>query len=114
MIKMNSISGIVCYVNDLDKIAKFYEGLGFRPGERTEDSFKVYVNWFWIQFQKGEIETNISEAYTYIKVDDIDEFYKHVTSKGYEPHTEPVLVYGSKQFTIKDPEGYNLTFFSKK
>jgi predicted lactoylglutathione lyase len=35
--KVNSISGITCYVKDLTKTAKFYKTIGFRPGKQETD-----------------------------------------------------------------------------
>ena len=46
MIKINSISGVVCFVKDLDKTADFYEALGFRFGKREKDRLTTYINWF--------------------------------------------------------------------
>jgi hypothetical protein len=32
--KVNSISGFTCCVEDLAKTAEFYEAIGFRPGKQ--------------------------------------------------------------------------------
>ena len=51
--KMSSISGVVCYVKDLDETAAFYERLGFRM-KRDANELTAYVNWFWITFRPQE------------------------------------------------------------
>lgn len=35
--KLNSISGFTCYVEDLATTAEFYEAIGFRAGKREPD-----------------------------------------------------------------------------
>jgi catechol 2,3-dioxygenase-like lactoylglutathione lyase family enzyme len=48
--KVNSISGITCYVEDLARTAEFYEALGFRRGKVEPDRATFYVNWFFVTF----------------------------------------------------------------
>lgn len=127
MIKMNSISGIACYVVDLETTARFYEVLGFRVGNKEDNCLTVYVNWFWIKFIQDDDEAPkeiAAEAkiagkgkgvFTCIKVDDVDEFYEYVISNGLEPSSEPKsMKSGSREFIICDPDGYKLAFFSRK
>jgi catechol 2,3-dioxygenase-like lactoylglutathione lyase family enzyme len=118
MIKINSVSSIVYYVADLDKSAEFYGSLGFRPGERTDQSFKTFINWFSIEFRVAAVESidNANTgAYAGIKVDDADEFYDFVKSKALTPLTDVTERPGKvREFTVADPDGYRLLFFSKK
>lgn len=123
--KMSSISGVVCYVKDLDVTAAFYEKLGFRL-KRDGKQMTAYVNWFWIIFRTGEAEERPeasraayranrgSGTYLYIKVEDIHEFYDGVRAIGLEPATEPTKKAGMLEFELRDPDGYNLVFFWKK
>jgi len=119
MIKMNSISGVTYYVQDLAKTTAFYELVGFRPGEQTGEQFTVYVNWFWIRFRAQAAE-HVSDGpqgegvQVCIKVDDADEFHKHLVSKGLSPVSEPRKVQGGREFVLSDPDGYQLVFFDKK
>ena len=48
--KLNSISGITCYVEDLSRTAEFYEAIGFRRGKEEPDRVTFYVNWFFVTF----------------------------------------------------------------
>ena len=48
--KVNSISGITCYVQDLARTAEFYETIGFRRGKEEPDRVTFYVNWFSVTF----------------------------------------------------------------
>ena len=123
--KMSSISGVVCYVKDLDETAAFYEKLGFRL-KREANQLTAYVNWFWIIFREQDAEARPggeSEAYRanrgsgtylYIKVEDIQEFYEGVQALGLKPTTEPTKKSGMLEFELPDPDGYNLVFFWKK
>jgi predicted lactoylglutathione lyase len=113
--KMSSISGVVCYVKDLDATAAFYEPLGFRL-KRDADQLTAYVNWFWIQFRQQEEELPVRGAgtYLYIKVEDIQAFYEGVQALGLKPATEPTKKSGMIEFELADPDGYNLVFFWKK
>jgi hypothetical protein len=48
--KVNSISGITCHVEDLSRTAEFYETIGFRRGKEEPDRVTFYVNWFFVTF----------------------------------------------------------------
>jgi predicted lactoylglutathione lyase len=119
--KMSSISGVVCYVEDLDATADFYEKLGFRL-KREANQLTAYVNWFWVTFRGNDAEARPdadpvhrgSGTYLYIKVEDIQEFYNGVVDKGLKPATEPTKKAGMLEFELRDPDGYNLVFFWKK
>ena len=91
--KVNSISCIHAYVQDLSRTAKFYEAIGFRRGKEEPDRLTFYVNWFFVTFiaQDQEADAELkkearaskkgSGLFLYIKVDDIQDFYKGVRSK---------------------------------
>lgn len=127
--KIVSVSGIVRPVEDLSKTIEFYEKLGFLFKEKNPDFAKAYVNWFWIEFvdvQKMEatvFKKQVSEDgrlgssgdFLHVSVDDVDEFYEHVVSKGLKPSSEPQdFPWGRREFVIRDPDGYKLVFFKKK
>jgi catechol 2,3-dioxygenase-like lactoylglutathione lyase family enzyme len=40
--KVNSISGITCYVKDVSETASFYEAIGFRRGKEEPDRITFY------------------------------------------------------------------------
>lgn len=120
-VKPNSISGIICFVGDLDKTQAFYESLGFRGGKREDYSLIVYVNWFWIQFLKADDRTlpknpsdMVASQFIYISVTDADETYKELISKGIKSATEPKdFITGRREVIVSDPDGYKLVFFQK-
>jgi catechol 2,3-dioxygenase-like lactoylglutathione lyase family enzyme len=125
--KVNSISGLTCYVKDLAKTGEFYEAIGFRRGKEEEDRARFYVNWFFVTFiaqdqeddpqfrKEAKLKTKGSGLFLYIKVDDIEDFYKGVVSAGMEPEGEPeVRPSGNREFVLRDPDGYKLAFFQKK
>ena len=125
--KVNSISGITCYVKDLARTAEFYEAIGFRPGKQEPDRATFYVNWFFVTFiaqdqeddaelrKEAELPSKGAGQFLYIKVDDIEDFYKGVLSKGMKPDGEPqARSSGNREFVLRDPDGYKLAFFEKK
>src|SRR5688500_8880892 len=99
--KVNSVSGVTCYVEDLARTAEFYEAIGFRPGKREPDRLTFYVNWFFVTFvaqdreddpesrREAELPNKGSGLYIYVKVDDLDEYHDAVVSKGLKPASEP-------------------------
>jgi predicted lactoylglutathione lyase len=115
---IKSISSLTFYVKDLKATTKFYESLGFRPGNQESEHVTFYVNWFSVVFiedasvKKGEKGEGISIN---IKVGDANDFCKGVVELGYKPESQPKAVSKSQsEFTLKDPDGYNLVFFDKK
>src|ERR671918_1922530 len=115
--KVNSISGISCYVKDLARAAEFYETIGFRRGKEEPDRVTFYVNWFFVTLVAGdrsEAEAKGAGIFLYIKVDDVEDFHKAVVSAGLEPAGEPERQpSGNREFVLRDPDGYNLVFFQK-
>jgi catechol 2,3-dioxygenase-like lactoylglutathione lyase family enzyme len=124
---IKSISGVVCFVGNLDKTAAFYEKLGFRFGKRTEDRLITYVNWFWVDFvtvgkddearfqKEAGLPNKGSGTFLCMSVDDVDVFYKSILSKGLIPSSEPSdRPTGRREFVLRDPDGYKLVFFQKK
>jgi catechol 2,3-dioxygenase-like lactoylglutathione lyase family enzyme len=125
--KVNSISGITCYVEDLARTAEFYEAIGFRRGKEDQARVTFYVNWFFVTFiaqdreddpdfrKEAKLKRKGSGLFLYIKVDDIEDFHKAVVSKGIKPVGEPeVRPSGNREFVLRDPDGYKLAFFQKK
>jgi catechol 2,3-dioxygenase-like lactoylglutathione lyase family enzyme len=112
--KINSISGLEYRVKDLQTTVKFYESLGFRIGKRAENQATCYVNWFWVRFVEDPEGAEPGPT-LHLKVDDIDDFYGAVVANGYTPSTEPrkQRTGGPREFTLDDPDGNLLTFFTK-
>jgi catechol 2,3-dioxygenase-like lactoylglutathione lyase family enzyme len=125
--KVNSISGITCYVEDLSRTAEFYEATGFRRGKEEPDRVTFYVNWFFVTFvaqereddpearREAELPNKGSGLYIHVKVDDLDAYHDAVVSKGLRPAGEPRARHGGgRELVLRDPDGYKLVFFEKK
>lgn len=123
---MKSIAGIVCYVKDTKKTAKFYEDLGFIFTKREPDHISIRLNWFWIDFhpqdkedkpefqKEANLDNKGAGQFLYISVDSVDETYKELVAKGLKPSSEPRdWPWGNREFIIRDPDGYKLVFFQK-
>src|SRR5215204_4444307 len=101
--RVNSISGLTCYVKDLARTAEFYETIGFRRGKVEDGRATFYVNWFFVTFIAQDQE------------DDAEEFHKGALSAGMKPVNEAqVQPSGNREFVLRDPDGYKLAFFQKK
>jgi catechol 2,3-dioxygenase-like lactoylglutathione lyase family enzyme len=113
MWKINSISGLVFKVKDLDKTKQFYTDLGFRVEEKGNYDI-AYVNWFWIEFHKGNSDNGKTGSFLHISIKGLDEYYGELVKKGLKPLGEPRdLPFGRREFELIDPDGYKLTFFEK-
>jgi catechol 2,3-dioxygenase-like lactoylglutathione lyase family enzyme len=117
--KVNSISGITCHVKNLARAAEFYETIGFRRGKEESDRVTFYVNWFFVTLvaedQTKKAATKGAGLFLSIKVDDVEDFYQGVLSKGLKPSGKPERQpSGTREFVLRDPDGYNLVFFQKK
>jgi len=125
--KMKSVAGIVHYVKDVNKTAKFYEALGFQFEKREPDHVSIRLNWFWMDFhsqdkeEKAEFKEEATMKkkggglYVYISVENVDEFYNGVLSKGLKPSSEPRdWPWGNREFVLRDPDGYKLVIFKRK
>ncbi len=123
---MKSISGIICYIKNLDKTVKFYETLGFTFKTRQPAYARAYLNWFWIEFlaadkedkpefqKEAKLEPRGAGLYLHISVEGIDDFYKSLLAKGLKPSSQPRdWPWGHREFVIRDPDGYKLVFFQK-
>jgi catechol 2,3-dioxygenase-like lactoylglutathione lyase family enzyme len=116
--KVNSISGITCEVEDLARAAEFYETIGFRRGKEEPDRVTFYVNWFFVTLvgrDQSELGARGEGLFLYVKVDDVEAFHGAVLSKGLQPEGEPERQpSGNREFVLRDPDGYGLVFFQKK
>src|SRR5918992_3261276 len=114
--KVNSISGFVCYVEDLARTAEFYEAIGFRPGKQEPDRLTFYVNWFFVTFvaqDREDPEAGLPDKGSglsiYVKVDDLDAYHDAVVAKGLKPASEPRVGHGGQPgFALRDPDGYKI------
>jgi catechol 2,3-dioxygenase-like lactoylglutathione lyase family enzyme len=125
--KVDSISGVTCYVKDLARAGDFYETIGFRRGKEEADRATFYVNWFFVTFvaqdreedeelrKEAEASTKGAGMAVYIKVDDIADYHQAVVAQGMKPEGEPERApSGNREFALRDPDGYRLVFFQKK
>jgi catechol 2,3-dioxygenase-like lactoylglutathione lyase family enzyme len=103
--KVNSISGLTCYVRDLARTAQFYETIGFRRGKEESDRVTFYVNWFFVTLvaqDQAEGQTKGAGVFLYTKVDDVEDFHKALLSKGLKPDGEPERQpSGNREFVLR-------------
>lgn len=111
---ITSISSIYFYSNDLDKTFDFYKLLGFDVKKET-GLVTFYVNWFRVDFvDQKHSDIKDPGMFTRVKVEDVDEFYNFVVKKGIKEVSKPKdMEWGTREFIVKDPDGYSWVFFSK-
>jgi catechol 2,3-dioxygenase-like lactoylglutathione lyase family enzyme len=125
--KIKSVAGLTCYVKNLKKTVKFYETLGFETRKSEPNRATLYSNWFWIDFLvigknersefRSESDSGIKGAgvFLYLSVDNVDEFHQQLVSNGLKPSTRPKdQPWGNREFSLRDPDGYNLVIFRRK
>ncbi len=108
-------------VKNIDQTVQFYQKLNFQV-EVKDETARVKLGDFTLAFKdesKVEIQPESSQSpkgvgiYTYVEVSDIDEYYKNVTSNVIAPESEPkTQPWGKREFTVKDPDGFQFVFFS--
>lgn len=125
--KIKSVAGIICLVQELEPIITFYETLGFEFKKQVPGvSATAYLNWFWIEFlledqvvteaYKPDVPVSPKGAgqYIHLSVDDVDGFYEDAVAKGLQPASKPEdFSWGHREFVLIDPAGYKLVVFSK-
>lgn len=118
--KIKSVSGIACYVKNLNKTIAFYETLGFETKKQDTTHATLYSNWFWIDcLAIGKDERAKPEKGTgvviYLSVDNVDEFHAYLISKKIKPAAKPQdQPWGNREFSLRDPDGYELVIFKRK
>ncbi len=124
--KIKSVSGITGFAKNLEKTASFYEALGFETRKRDAEHITVYSNWFWLDFIAMNKETRPgfkSDAaisgkgagtFIYLSVDNVDEFYEELLSKGLKPSKPHDSPWGNRECILRDPNGYKLVLFRRK
>jgi catechol 2,3-dioxygenase-like lactoylglutathione lyase family enzyme len=123
-VKIKSVSGVACFVKDLNKTAKFYEALGFEIRKRESNHMTAYSNWFWIDFvvigkderTKKDLDSSKKGAgvLMYLSVDNVDEFHSYLVSQKLKPSKPEDQPWGNREFTLRDPDGYNLVLFKRR
>ena len=110
-----------CLISNLNETADFYEKLGF-DAVVEDDAVRIKLGDFTLCLMdesKVEIQNEVGDAprgsglYTYIEVENVDEYYDFVKNNGLVPSSKPkTWPWGKREFAIVDPDGYKLVFFS--
>ena len=117
-----SFTHILIYSTDLYKTAQFYEKLGFKIKEQTDSfiiaklgDFKLHCYDQSKVFFKQDVERfKGAGVFICILTDDVDEKYSELVNRGLQPSAVPKdFDWGSREFAIKDPDGYKIVFYKK-
>lgn len=123
---MDKVSGVILLVSDIQLSAECYKKLGFTVRhEKADIEISVQRGDFWLELlDKNKTVTSeyIADAgvpnkgsgiYLQVEVQDVDTFHDKLTRSGIETASTPQdYPWGKREFTVTDPDGYKLTFFS--
>jgi catechol 2,3-dioxygenase-like lactoylglutathione lyase family enzyme len=108
-------------IKDLEKTEEFYKKLGFDVAVK-DDAVRIKLGDVTLCFMdESKVDThNESETtptgtgiYTYVEVENVDEYYDFVKNNGIVPRSEPkTWPWGKREFVVKDPDGFKLVFYS--
>jgi uncharacterized glyoxalase superfamily protein PhnB len=118
------ITNVLFWTQENKLSEKFYKKLGFELIRSDDDMSVVALNGFEIWLVNMRDEAMFSGdalasgkgkgMYVYIAVDDADTTHKGLTERGIQPATRPKdWHWGSREFIVKDPDGYKLCFWQK-
>jgi uncharacterized glyoxalase superfamily protein PhnB len=124
---MNALTPLI-NVEDASRSIKFYtENFGFQ----VEDQFEMHGKVMWARLARGPIGIMInvseergsrgkrSQAQTYddvvfyFEVDSAQEIHEKLLRTGFSPSPVERQDYGVDEFTVRDPDGYELAFASR-
>lgn len=117
--KLNSL---LLYVSNLRKSSDFYGNLGFKiknheyfADAKLNDFVLTLVDQNKAVFK---LESNIKSkgrgVYIYLEVNKIDDFFKNLEKKGFNPSSKPRnWPWGNREFALRDPDRYVLIFSQK-
>lgn len=120
-----NISGILFWAQDNKLSEKFYKKLGFEVKLLDDTTSTVGLSGFEIILVSMRDEDKFSKdsmayekgrgMYVYIRVNNVDDYYKKLVKDGIYPTTEPKdWSWGNREFIVKDPDGYKLCFWQPK
>lgn len=118
------ITSLVLWVADATLSYKFYKKLGFEVGELTDRHAIVSCGGFEIQlitmrnedeFNKDSLSSDKGRGmYVYVDVENVDVKYAELVKLGIVPSSEPRdWEWGTREFVVKDPDGYKMCFRSR-
>lgn len=109
------------YASDLEKTCEFYKKLGFDVG-KADDGVRIKLGdfrLFFVDENKTPIQNESGKTpkglgiYTYVEVDDVDQYFELIKKNGVAPRTEPkTWPWSKREFVVKDPDGYKFVFYS--
>ncbi len=120
---LKKLDVMVILVKDIVRTAEFFKTLGFTIYEQTEDKVGVQLGDFYIDFHDERTVTFQGESgkepkglgiWIYVRVEDVDAYYKSIVEKGLKPSSEPRdWPWGNREFVIRDPDGYKYVFYNE-
>ena len=123
---MNTISGSILLVDDIDQSVQFYEKLGFKISKNVPHiATTVSHGGFWIELldknkvvtksYKQHVSTGIpgKGSFLQMNVSNVDTFYEELIQKNVKVLEKPAdYPWGHRECIIQDPDGYILCVYS--
>ena len=123
---MNALTPLLNVTNAARSVSFYCEALGFEIDRRFEHDGKLV----WAHLHRGAIQLMINasgeratrgersgartydDVVLYFSVDDVHKLHEGLRSRGYAPGPVERQDYGLDEFTMRDPDGYELGFGS--
>ncbi len=105
---------------NINKTAEFYENLDFKT-KKDDDAVRLIFGDFRLAFMDENKATVKDDPiakkgvgmFMYFEVEKVDSFYEKLKEKNIPTSSEPKnWTWGKREFSVKDPDGYKLIFFS--
>ena len=123
---MNTISGSILLVDDIDQSVQFYEKLGFKISKNVPHiATTVSLGSFWIELlDKDKVVTKSYQqhvstgipgkgSFLQMNVSNVDTFYEELIRKNVKVLEKPAdYPWGHRECIIQDPDGYILCVYS--
>lgn len=114
------------YVSDLEQSIKFYvEALGFKvgklyPSEKEPTYAPILIDGYKLMLVLARTDNTKfrpkglggSGLQLFIQVDNVDEVYRKIKQKAVIVDDIKSRSWGDREFTIKDPDGYLISFYT--
>lgn len=118
---------LVLYAKDVQATHNFYTSIGATITQKTEDKVVVELGGYDLHFVLESTEPfgeyqPLTDPFgrgqgvlMYAEVENAESMHQQLVAKGIKPKTQVKLNHwGSKEFWVQDPDGYNLVFYSEE
>ena len=122
---LKKLDALMFYVSDVKSTLEFYQTLGFKTSYSGSDPGIASLNkldlFFYSASWANDDPDELTDAmmkpkgsglYIYIRVQNIDEYFKTLKTKSLTPSSKPRnWPWGNREFVVRDPDKFKLVFY---